>query len=204
MSCFFLVVLYHVYVVGNSIRSLVTYPHCHIRILPITSTNISAVFLLILPLRRSAHPQIRTSAFYRSPHIATSYPRDFKDVPNSVPAVCPSPIILVHVSNTILHHSSILPLPAISLNLQSTTQYKQKRNIQFNSTIPTPKNKQVMSQVVTYIAVPGMVPGTSGFLFCDPTEIMDAGSPAHRVEYLCVCAAVPLVNCFSPRCRKGL
>jgi len=56
---FFLVVLYHVYVVGNCIRSLVAYPHCHIRILPITSANISAVFLRILPLRRSAHPQIR-------------------------------------------------------------------------------------------------------------------------------------------------
>jgi len=50
----------------------VAYPHYHIRILPITSAAISAVFLRILPLRRSTHPQIAhphfTGAHWRRLH----------------------------------------------------------------------------------------------------------------------------------------
>jgi len=75
-----LVVLYHVYVVGNSIRSLVAYPHCHICILPITSADISAVFLYILPLRRSANPHIHILPVVASVTKNTQKPiRDLKN-----------------------------------------------------------------------------------------------------------------------------
>ena len=48
-------------------RSFAVNPQCRIHILPQHPQITSAFFLRTLPLRTSAYPQIRTSAFYRRP-----------------------------------------------------------------------------------------------------------------------------------------